>query len=196
MDFYEQEQTEDLLQRKEKYKKLSRRPRTLIFEMVDTMLKILDPAVDEFSLTDTSISQVCVEHGEFREVIFVKLFATPLVKVLKLLQQHYEVIVFTIIPTRFLNKIISLIPNFSTVVNFVLPLEEAIQQKDYVVKDISFFLQNRTLESIYVIDTCQEAVDSDCLQSLHPEVYDGSILYKQLSVVVDGLRIERNATKT
>jgi hypothetical protein len=64
-----------------------------------------------------------------------------------------------------------------------------------VVKDVSVFLKNRTLESIYIIDTCQEAVDTDCLASLVPEVYDGTILYKQLSVVVDGLRMERNASK-
>ena len=122
--------------------------------MIDTMVKILDPEVDEFSLLDTAISQISVDNGDTKEIIFVKFFAAPLVKILKLLQQNYEVIVFTTIPKRFLNLIIDKIPQFNSVVNFILSLEDTTEQEEYVVKDVSIFLQNRTLESIYVIDTC------------------------------------------
>ena len=122
--------------------------------MIDTMVKILDPEVDEFSLLDTAIRQISVDNGDTKEIIFVKFFAAPLVKILKLLQQNYEVIVFTTIPKRFLNLIIDKIPQFNSVVNFILSLEDTTEQEEYVVKDVSIFLQNRTLESIYVIDTC------------------------------------------
>ena len=77
------------------------------------MVKIIDPAVDEFSLMDASIRQIIVDHSGTKEVIFAKFYAGPLVKVLKLLQQHYEVIVYTVIPRRFLDIIISMIPQFN-----------------------------------------------------------------------------------
>lgn len=43
---------------------------------------------------------------------------------------------------------------------------------------MSYLLGNRTLEQIYVIDPNEEAVDPDCIVSMHPETYDGTILYK------------------
>lgn len=52
LDVYGQEQTPTLLELKEKFKKKSRRKQTLIFEMVGTMIKLLDPATDVFSMQD------------------------------------------------------------------------------------------------------------------------------------------------
>jgi len=52
LDFYEQEQTPALQELKEKFKKKSRRKQTLIFEMVGTMIKLLDPAIDVYSMQD------------------------------------------------------------------------------------------------------------------------------------------------
>lgn len=50
LDVYGQEQTLALQDLKEKFKKKSRRKQTLIFEMVGTMIKLLDPAIDVFSM--------------------------------------------------------------------------------------------------------------------------------------------------
>ena len=49
LDVYGQEQTLALQDHKEKFKKKSRRKQTLIFEMVG-MIKLLDPAIDVFSM--------------------------------------------------------------------------------------------------------------------------------------------------
>lgn len=194
LDFYDHEQSPLLLENKIKYQKRSRRTKTLIFEMINTMIKIFDPSKDEeFSMLDQSIKQLTVQHEGQTEILFVKFFPQPLIKVLKQLQEHYEVIVFTVLPRRFLDLILDEMPQFRQVSNFILSLEDTCVEDDFVVRDISIFTQNRTLDNIFVIDTSEEGVDSECLASLRPEVYDGSILYKQLSVVVDGLRIERNA---
>ena len=85
---------------------------------------------------------------------------------------------FTVLPRRFLDAILAEMPGVLQYVNFFLSLEDTRTQEEFVVKDISIFLQNRELSDIYVIDVNQEAVDSDCLSSLHPAEYDGSVLYK------------------
>lgn len=50
LDFYDQEVTPELMELKDKFKKKSRRNETLIFEMIGTMIKLLDPATDVFSM--------------------------------------------------------------------------------------------------------------------------------------------------
>lgn len=52
MDFYEREAPEGLAEIKKKFERRTRRNKTLVFEMQNTMLKVLDPEVDEFSLLD------------------------------------------------------------------------------------------------------------------------------------------------
>lgn len=86
--------------------------------------------------------------------------------------------IFTVLPRRFIDIIIRMVPQLTQVINFILTLEDMKDQDDYCVKDVSKLLGNRTLEQLYVIDPSEEAVDTDCLVSMHPESYDGSILYK------------------
>jgi hypothetical protein len=50
LDMLGQEQTEELVQKKERYKKISRAKQTLVFEVVDVFIKILDTATDTFFL--------------------------------------------------------------------------------------------------------------------------------------------------
>lgn len=82
-------------------------------------------------------------------------------------------------PRRFLNLILDEVPQLQQVTNFILSLEDTTPNEDFVVRDISLFLNNRTRDDIQVIDVDREAVDTDCLACVHPdEPYDGSILYK------------------
>ena len=86
-------------------------------------------------------------------------------------------------------------PGLRSVVNYFLCLEDTQEKEEYVVKDISIFLKNRELQDIHVIDLRQEAVDSDCLSSMHPVEYDGSVLYKQLQLLIDSLKQARKRLK-
>jgi len=61
------------------------------------------------------------------------------------MQAHYELIVFTVLPRRFLDEIVAQMPGLSSVVNFFLCLEDTQEKEEYIVKDISIFLQNREL---------------------------------------------------
>ena len=45
--------------------------------------------------------------------MIVKFFAKSLIRALKKLKVHYEIIVFTVIPSRFLDLIIAEIPQFN-----------------------------------------------------------------------------------
>lgn len=145
LDFYEQEQTPALQELKEKFKKKSRRKQTLIFEMVGTMIKLLDPAIDVYSMQDQSIRQFTALHEGNKEIIYAKFYSQPLVKVIQLLQAHYEIIIFTVLPRRFLDEIVAQIPGLRSVVNYFLCLEDTQEKEEYVVKDISIFLKNREL---------------------------------------------------
>jgi hypothetical protein len=95
------------------------------------------------------------------------------------------------LPKRFLDEIVAQMPGLRSVVNYFLCLEDTQEKEEYVVKDISIFLKNRELQDIHVIDVRQEAVDSDCLSSMHPVEYDGSVLYKQLQFLIDSLKQAR-----
>ena len=83
MDFYEQEQTPELVEVKKKYERRSRRNKTLVFEMQNTMIKVLDPATDEFNLIDQALKKLTVETDIGTETMFARFFPDPLVKVLQ-----------------------------------------------------------------------------------------------------------------
>jgi len=70
------------------------------------MIKILDPSKDIFKLQDPQLRQLVVEHEGKTEILFCKFYPKTLIQILKSLQQYYEIIVFTLIPRRFLDLII------------------------------------------------------------------------------------------
>ena len=54
LDVLGQDQTQELLEKKEKLKKTSRANKTLVFEVIDVFIKILDTKSDMFFLQDAS----------------------------------------------------------------------------------------------------------------------------------------------
>lgn len=50
--------------------------------MQNTMIKVLDPAVDEFNLLDQNIKKLTVETKTGTETLYVKFYPDPLIKVL------------------------------------------------------------------------------------------------------------------
>ena len=50
----------------------------------------------------------------------------------------------------------------------MLCAEDSTIQEDIIVKDISLFLYNRSLEDIFVVDPYAESVHSDCVASINP----------------------------
>lgn len=62
LDLLDQDQTPELLAKKAKYKKMSGAKQTLVFEIVDIFLKIIDPNEKEnsFFLSDTHTKQLAI----------------------------------------------------------------------------------------------------------------------------------------
>jgi TFIIF-interacting CTD phosphatase-like protein len=67
-------------------------------------------------------------------------------------QNYYETIIFTALPRRFLDAILTQVPELNICVNFFICQEECQLQEDYLVKDISILMGERKMENIYVID--------------------------------------------
>lgn len=83
MDFYEREETEEVAALKKKFERKTRRNKTLVFEMQNLLIKVLDPETDEFSLLDQSIRKLTVETEHGTETLYAKFFPDPLIKVLQ-----------------------------------------------------------------------------------------------------------------
>lgn len=78
--------------------------------MIGTMVKIIDPDKDIYILTDQSIKRLVVNHNGILEVLIIKFSEKALIKSLQKIQASFEVIIFTIIPKRFLDLIIGRVP--------------------------------------------------------------------------------------
>ena len=64
--------------KKEKHKKISRAKQTLVFEIVDVFVKIIDSSKDEFFLQDTSTKQIYSPTENEIQIMFVKYWEQPL----------------------------------------------------------------------------------------------------------------------
>lgn len=51
--------------------------------MQNTMIKVLDPATDEFNLLDQALKKLTVETDIGTETMFARFFPDPLVKILQ-----------------------------------------------------------------------------------------------------------------
>ena len=69
-----------MIKQKSFYKKTSRRAITLVFEMVGTMIQVLNPATDEFSLADPNLKQLCYLDGDRLDLIYVRMAPLALLK--------------------------------------------------------------------------------------------------------------------
>lgn len=78
--------------------------------MVGTFIKIIDPSQDSITLDDRTIRRLVIQSGDTKEVLMVKFSEKALIKSLQTIQAYYELIIFTVIPRRFLDLILEQIP--------------------------------------------------------------------------------------
>jgi hypothetical protein len=110
LDLYGQDHTPPFLQKKEMFKKVSRRKQTIVFEFINLMVKLIDPEVDTFHILDPLVKQCAVTLGDKIEVIYFKIHSPSLLKILKTLTQNYEIVIFTILPRRIMKAIYDAVP--------------------------------------------------------------------------------------
>lgn len=75
----------------------------------------------------------------------------------------------------------SRIPHLKDIFAYILCQEEAISTEAFMIKDLSILLYNRNIEDIVVIESDQSRVDTECLSTINPSPYDGSVFYTQLT---------------
>ena len=130
-----------------------------------------------------------MSNGNTVEVIFLQFNSIVLLKILKQFQVYFELIIFTVLPRRFVDLILKEIPGAACYFNHVLCAEEACWQDEYLLRDVSQLLGNRDLLEMYVIAPNPEHVDADSVQSMNPVKYDGSKDYVQLQFLFESLKM-------
>jgi len=88
------------------------------------MVKIIDPWVDTDHILDPLVKQCAVKVDDKIEVIYFKMHQPSLLKILKVLTQNYEIIIFTILPRRIIKAIYEAVPMLESNINFTLCFEE------------------------------------------------------------------------
>lgn len=140
-DDLSEEQIEELNLKKEAYAKQSRHAKTLVFEIVDLMLRIVDFENDEtYTFRDANVKQLSYNSEEHFETLFVRIFPMQLVKMLEKFATCYEVIIYSVLPKRFLDQLRKQMPELDTCCDFILSLEDCTEGEECLVKDISIFL--------------------------------------------------------
>eukprot|EP00347_Sterkiella_histriomuscorum_P022509 403338223 len=166
------------------YPKTSQKKYTLILEMVDILLKILDTEVEQFYLQDIAIQELSSSMSEStHEIILVKYMPHPMLKALKDLQMYCELILYTFLPREFCQQVFNKIPELSSVFSHILCAEDMIVSDEYIIKDIGKIMQSRSQEEVIIIDTDSQRVDDAFLSSIIIQQYDGSLNYSQLSML-------------
>lgn len=101
------EHTEEHFRLMNLYEKKRDHEQTLVFEMIDTMVKIIDPYDNDFSRHDQNIYNITVDDEEGKsKCLLLKFHPGPLMKVLEKFSESYELIVYTILPRSFINIIL------------------------------------------------------------------------------------------
>ena len=81
-----------------------------MLEFINVMAKMMDPEVENFQIMDPLVKQCAVTTGNIIEVIYFKIHAPTLLKILKQLTQNYEIVIFTILPRRIMRAVYDAIP--------------------------------------------------------------------------------------
>lgn len=142
------------------------------------MIKLVDPSSEEFNLKDSNVRTLAASNGNTLEVAYVRFAPMPLLKVLKSFQNYFELIVFTVLPRRFVDLILKEISGIESYFSLILCQEEAQWTEDYILRDVSLFLGNRELLDVFVVEPHVEHVDGESVTSMNPEPYDGGKEYK------------------
>eukprot|EP00347_Sterkiella_histriomuscorum_P006406 403352886 len=166
------------------YKKTSQRRFTLVMDIVDIIIKIVDTSTEYFYLQDITIQEISLSKAS-HEILLIKYLTHPLIKALRDLQAYCELIVYTYLPKECISQILEKIPDLKNLFSFIFTMEDMKLSQDgnVYIKDVSQLLHSRLLEEIIIIEINQERVDQNYLSSVIVTPYDGSLNYTQLTML-------------
>jgi hypothetical protein len=114
---------------------------------------------------------------------------SPLLSTLRLLVKHCELIIYTVLPRAFVEKLLDKIPELRDLFSYVLTYEDLQQTVDSHVKDLTPLVKSRNVTDIIIIDVDDKRIDDEYFSSITlQQRYDGSINYSQVMLVNETLK--------
>ena len=121
--------------------------------------------------------------------ILLKYMVSPLLSTLQFLVKNCELIIFTVLPKGFVDKLLDKIPELRDLFSYVLAYEELQQTADLLVKDLTPLIKSRNVTDIIIIDVDDSRIDDEYFSSIIlQQKYDGSINYSQVMLVNETLK--------
>ena len=114
---------------------------------------------------------------------------SPLLSTLRHLVKHCELIIYTVMPRAFVEKLLDKIPELRDLFSYVLTYEDLQHNEDILVKDLTPLIKSRNVTDIIIIDVDDTRIDDDFFSSITlQQRYDGSINYSQVMLVIETLK--------
>jgi hypothetical protein len=167
----------------DRYKKESPKKLTLVLEMVDILLKVIDINSKEqlCLLHDQSMHQIALKSATIPnsfEVIVTRFMKTAMIKSLKDLQDVCELVLFTYLPRNFVDELLKFkLPELREIFSFIICNDEIVEVGDFRIKDLSILLKSRNSADIVIVDTLAERIDEEIFSSIIVSEYNGTVAY-------------------
>ena len=114
---------------------------------------------------------------------------SPLLSTLRYLVKNCELIIYTVLPRAFVEKLLDKIPELRDLFSYVLTYEDLQQTVDSHVKDLTPLVKSRNVTEIIIIDVDDKRIDDEYFSSITlQQRYDGSINYSQVMLVNETLK--------
>ena len=91
---------------------------------------------------------------------------SPLLANLKDLVNYCELIAFTILPRAFVDQLYAKVPELRTIFSYTFCNEDLISTNQYLIKDLGYILNDRSIGDIIVIDFDESRIDNDYFSSI------------------------------
>jgi hypothetical protein len=91
---------------------------------------------------------------------------SPLVSTLRLLVKNCELIIYTVLPRAFVDKLLDKIPELRDLFSYVLAYEDLQQTVDLHVKDLTPLIKSRNVTDIIIIDVDDSRIDDEYFSSI------------------------------
>ena len=131
-------------QKVEKYKKVSRKRYTLVFDVVDLFIEIFDPSKSNVSINSWQyMNQLyCKIQNKFFLFTYRACFLEMAIW-LELLAREYELVIYSILPLELIKKILENVENSSEYISHILSFEDLTFVDGYAVKDLILLKEGR-----------------------------------------------------
>lgn len=133
-------------------RRTSKNTNTLIFEPLGVFFKIVNPK-DSYELGDQQLKQHSFVLKNTIYLITIMIFEPVLLWHLKKLAKDYELVIYSILPKKLLDDILS--PDIRNLFSHVLSYEQLVSsnESEYSIKDLTLLSQNRFVTGkSYIVD--------------------------------------------